>query len=107
MEMFQIKRDSRCPLCGAAMTPENLIDACSELLDEGLGVLAARCPHCQGQIELRPEQELIELGYCSGRDGLKFDVAYSLPCPGLRVDRLEAPPGLQLIYGERVWEFRA
>jgi hypothetical protein len=107
METDVIKRDSRCPLCGATMTPANLIDACSGLLNETLGVLAARCPHCQGQLEMRPGQDQIELGYCADGEAPRFDVAYTLPCPGLQVERLEAAPGLQLIHGERVWSFSA
>jgi hypothetical protein len=107
MEPVVIKRNSRCPLCGATMTPENLIDACSGLLNMTLGVLAARCPHCQGQLEIRPGQDQIELGYCAGGDALRFDVAYTQPCPGLQVEYLEAAQGLQLIYADRVWTFRA
>ena len=36
-----INCESRGPLCGAEMRPTDLIDACSELANDALGVLAA------------------------------------------------------------------
>ena len=47
-----IKRDSNCPLCGARLTAAELLDAGTELVDPGLGVVETHCPHCQGYLEL-------------------------------------------------------
>jgi hypothetical protein len=100
-----IKRDSQCPLCGAAMTPADLIEACSGLLNLELGVLTARCPHCQGHFEIQPGEDQIAVGYSAGVETPRFDVAYIQPSPGLRVERLGAQQGLTLTYADRTWVF--
>jgi hypothetical protein len=101
-----IKRASRCPLCGATMTPTNLIDACTELVDLDLGVLAARCPHCQGQLELRLSNGQLDLGYCTGNNPLRFDVAQSIAVDGLVVTRDTTPPSLVIAHDDRHWVFQ-
>lgn len=99
-----MKRDSSCPLCGAKMTPMELLDACSELINAELGVLSAGCPYCQGALEIRPEDDRIDIGYCVGADDVRFDVVNSLPCAGLRVSR--SAGGLALKAAERNWTFQ-
>jgi hypothetical protein len=105
-ELRVIKRESRCPLCGATMTPTNLIDACTELADSELGVLAARCPHCQGHLEMRPGNGQIDLGYCAGNNPVRFDVAQTITVEGLEVIREMNRPGVTIIYAQRRWEFQ-
>ena len=87
------------------MTPLAMIDACTALAAAELGVLAARCPHCQGYFEIRPATDRIEIGYCGGNAVARFDVALSLACDGLVVGREEAPPGLLLKLLDRRWRF--
>ncbi|MEI7430588.1 MAG: hypothetical protein WCL27_09035, partial [Betaproteobacteria bacterium] len=101
-----IKRESRCPLCGATMTPTNLIDACTELANFELGVLAARCPHCQGHLEMRLSSGQIDLGYCAGNSPVRFDVAQTITVDGLLVTHEASPPGLVFLYLERRWVFQ-
>ena len=98
-----MKRDSSCPLCGAKMAPTELLDACWELANAELGVLSARCPYCQGALEIRPADDRIDVGYCVGTDDIRFDVVISLPCLGLRVSR--SASGLVLKAAERNWTF--
>lgn len=62
-----INRHSGCPLCGGKLSALELLDACDELADAALGVLAARCPYCQGHLEIRPVAGGIEVGYRSSR----------------------------------------
>lgn len=75
-------RHSGCPLCGGQLTALDLLNACDELIDASLGILAARCPYCQGRLEIRPAAGRIEIGYIVGQ---RFDVAFSLDCVGLEV----------------------
>ena len=98
-----MKRDSSCPLCGAKMTPTELLDACLELVNAELGVLSARCPYCQGALEIRPVDDRVDVGYCVGSAEVRFDVVISLPCAGLRVSR--SAGGLVLNTAERNWTF--
>lgn len=100
-----IKRESSCPLCGATMTPKNIVDACHELVDAGLGVLGARCPHCQGYFEIQPENGWLKLGYCTGTATASFEVAHALAFPDLTVSCEENPPALLLSAGELHWRF--
>ena len=101
-----IKPELRCPLCGARMTPIDMMDACTEIANAELGVLAARCPHCQGQFEIRPATDQIDLGYCGGTTVIRFDVALSLAVAGLVVKRGEDLTSLVLNTPDRVWKFR-
>jgi len=100
------KRHSGCPLCGGKLTSLDLLDACDEFADADLGVLSARCPFCQGLLEIRPADGCIEIGYVVGGAGnRRFDVAFSLPLDGLTVESGEAA-SLQLRSPERTWVFR-
>jgi len=100
-----IKRDSDCPLCGATMTPSELLDACANLLVPTLDVLSARCPYCQGYLEVRPLGETLEIGYLISHAEPHFERVLALPCPDLHYARLAEPPRLQLSLGERCWVF--
>lgn len=88
------------------MTPLDMIDACVEMSNADLGVLAARCPHCQGHFEIQPVTDRIELGYCDGAATVRFEVALSLPVDGLVVERNESPPSLVLRRLDRHWVFQ-
>ena len=83
-----------------------LLDACSELVDAELGVLASRCPHCQGYLEVLPTTDRIDIGYLTGASTRRFDVAFFLPYAGLTFERSADPPFLQLEAADRRWEFR-
>lgn len=100
-----IKRESSCPLCGADMSPQDVVDACYELVDAELGVLGARCPHCQGYFEIQPENGQLRIGYCVGKAAASFEVAHSLAFAGLEVAREDNPPALLLSVGELRWRF--
>jgi hypothetical protein len=62
-----------------------LLDAGEELIDAGLGVIAGHCPHCQGNLELMPSADRLDVGYLN-KSG-SFDVVLSLPLAGLAVER--------------------
>ena len=96
-------RHSGCPLCGGQLTALDLLNACDELADAGLGILAARCPYCQGRLEIRPAAGRIEIGYLVGQ---RFDVAFSLDCVGLEVLADAGDGCLRLRMQEKGWEFR-
>lgn len=100
-----MKRDSDCPLCGAKLTPGELLDACSELLSPELGVLAARCPHCQGYIEVLPANGSLHIGYL--KDGVTplFETVITLPCAALEISRSAAPQQLIAALAGRSWVF--
>lgn len=98
-----LKRQSGCPLCGARMDARDWMATVTGLLDQELGVLAARCPYCQGYLELRPLAGRLEIGYLSGAASPGFQVAMSLPWPGLEAQT--GPQGLQLQAPEGRWEF--
>ena len=80
-----------------------LLDACTDLVNAELGVLSARCPYCQGALEIRPVEDRIGIGYCVGAAGVHFDVVISLPYAGLRVSR--SAGGMVLKASERNWTF--
>lgn len=101
-----VRRDSNCPLCGAGLTATELLDAGAELIDQRLGVIETHCPHCQGYLEAIPAQGRVDVGYLVGPDKERFDVALSLACDGLEVERTEKPPCLRLRAVGRSWEYR-
>lgn len=76
-----IRTDPRCPLCGAHLTAEELLEAGEELIDATLGVIASHCPHCQGNLELMPGVGQVEVGYLNKAGA--FDTVLTLPCAGL------------------------
>ena len=76
-----IRTEPRCPLCGAHLTAEELLDAGEELIDSTLGVIASHCPHCQGNLELLPAAGQVQVGYLNKAGA--FDTVLILPCPGL------------------------
>jgi len=88
------------------MSAIDLIDSCTEIANMELGVLAAHCPHCQGYLEIRPANGRIELGYCSGGNADRFEVAQSLLVEGLEVVRAPDQQCLVLVAGDRRWLFR-
>jgi hypothetical protein len=96
------RHEAQCPLCGAKLTPTEVLDACEEIADAGLGVLAGRCPYCQGQIDVQPGEGRVDIGYV--RYG-RFDCVLSLPCAGLAVLRDTATGALRLRTPECEWAF--
>jgi hypothetical protein len=95
------KREAGCPLCGARLTAEQVLDACEESV--GAGILGCNCPHCQGYFEVRPAAGRVDIGYLM--NGL-FDTVLALPCAGLAAERA-ADGTLRLATPERTWEFAA
>lgn len=100
-----LKRDSGCPLCGARMSAREILNACAELVDVDLGVLAASCPYCQGYFEVQPGDERVDLGYTVVAASPRFDAVISLPCPGLALIRGDDPPSLRVATPEGSWSF--
>lgn len=102
-------KPSRCPLCGATLDGVGLLDTCSEIHDEALGVLAGSCPHCQGRLEVKPGAGRLEVGYVVGGPGAaRFDTVLVLEVGDLRVVGAgDDPASLELAAGERRWVFRA
>lgn len=88
------------------MSVADLLDAGTELIDTRLGVLAARCPHCQGNLELLPADGRVDIGYIVGTADRRFDIAVSLPYDGLHVERQEHPARMILTNASRRWEFQ-
>ncbi|HTZ00138.1 MAG TPA: hypothetical protein VMB75_09900 [Rhodocyclaceae bacterium] len=99
------RRDARCPLCGAPLTAVELLDAVEEFADLGQGVLAARCPHCQGYLELQPDQGRLDVGYL-GRAGQHFVAVLGLPVEDLRLLREVESGAMTVVAGGRRWQFR-
>ena len=97
----------RCLLCGARMTPVDLVNACTGLTNATLGVLAACCPYCQGYFEILPRDGQLDLGYCANRSDSLFDVAQSVPFDGLAVFHQQSQSMLVLLAPDQRWEFRA
>ena len=95
-----IKRDANCPLCGAKLTPVQVLDAEEEIADASLGVLACRCPFCQGHFDAHPQAGSIAIGYL--RLG-RFDTVITLPAEGLVA--LTDGTTLRLRLGDRDWKF--
>lgn len=98
-------RHSGCPLCGGKLTALDLLNACDELADAAHGVLSARCPFCQGRLEIRPAAGQIDIGYVVGTDQRRFDVAFSLACEGLEMVAGDEMGGLRLRTSEQRWAF--
>lgn len=97
-----LKRDATCPLCGAKLTPQQVLDAGEEIADATLGVLACRCPYCQGHFDSLPREGGIDLGYLQhGR----FDRVVSLPADGLCVLRDATRGSLHIRLAGRQWKF--
>ena len=102
-------RDSGCPLCGAKLTAEAVLDTATELVDATQGILAASCPHCQGYFELRPDKDIVELGYTAVAGKVssgRFDVVLTLPCEGLVVLRSMGSSLMKLKTASRSWTFQ-
>lgn len=99
-----LKRDSSCPLCGAKMSAEQLLDACEGIADAGLGVLDAHCPYCQGHLQVRPAADRLDLGYLAA-NGNGFDAVIGIPCPGLVSHVASGDGGIEVTLGERHWRF--
>ncbi len=99
-------RHSGCPLCGGKLTALDLLNACFELSDAELGVLAARCPHCQGLLEIRPGAGQLDVGYVVGKGQPRFDVAFTLVCEGLEIMASDEAGCLQLSTPAKNWTFR-
>ncbi|MBS1159583.1 MAG: hypothetical protein H6R15_2002 [Proteobacteria bacterium] len=99
-------RHSGCPLCGGKLTALDLLNACDELVDAELGVLSARCPYCQGRLEIRPAAGQIEIGYIVGANQPRFDVAFVMDCAGLEMLAGDEAGGLRLRTSEQYWAFR-
>ena len=100
-------RHSGCPLCGGKLTALDLLNACDELIDADLGVLSARCPYCQGRLEIRPAAGQIDIGYIVGSELPRFDVAFSLDCAGLEIIAGGEADCLHLRTPTRHWTLRA
>jgi hypothetical protein len=94
------KRESSCPLCGARLMAEQVLDASEEIV--GAGILGCRCPFCQGYFEVLPGPDCLEIGFL--RDG-RFDAVVSLPAAGLAALRDAETNGLRLKLGPRLWKF--
>ena len=95
-----VKRDASCPLCGARLTPAQVLDAGEEIADAAMGVLACRCPYCQGHFDAHPRAGNIAIGYL--RHG-RFDSVITLPAEGLVA--LTDGTTLRLRLGGRDWKF--
>lgn len=100
-----IRTEPRCPLCGAHLTAEELLDAGEELIDSTLGVIASHCPHCQGSLELLPGVGQIEVGYLN-RSGA-FDTVLILPCAGLAAAGVAGSDALTVQANGRQFRFSA
>lgn len=96
------KREASCPLCGAKMLPAQVLDVCGEIIAEG--IIECHCPYCQGYFEVRPNAEVVEVGY--QRNG-GFDVVITLPAEGLAVLRDTATGALRLRLAGQDWKFDA
>jgi hypothetical protein len=97
-------RDSKCPLCGATLTPTEILDAGGELIDPVLGVVETHCPHCQGRLEAMPVGGRVDIGFLIG-DKERFDVALAMPFADLRLERPNGLPCIKLTAPGRSWEF--
>jgi hypothetical protein len=97
------RREASCPLCGASLSAEQMLDACSGIVDGALGVLEAQCPFCQGYLEVVPANGHVELGYVVNTGTPHFSVVLSLACDGLSVERSDAI--ISVVAGQRRWQF--
>ena len=72
-------RTAGCPLCGAKMTAEQLWSEIDELIHEALGVHSARCPYCQGYLEVQKQGDELRIGYLNGHgENARFDTVLVL-----------------------------
>ncbi len=99
-----VKQEARCPLCGAKMKAVQLLDACEEVIEGELGILACHCPYCQGYLEVLPVAGRLDVGYL--RHG-RFDIVLTLPAEGLMVLRDTATGALRLRMPDLDWSFSA
>lgn len=90
-------------MCGARLSAIELLDAGEELIDAERGIVAARCPHCQGNLEVIPTAGRLDLGYLTGSG--RFEVAGSLRCDGLEV--FPEGAGMAIAASGRRWTFAA
>jgi hypothetical protein len=98
-----IRTEPRCPLCGAHLTAEELLEAGEELIDAAQGVIAGHCPHCQGSLELLPGVGQLEVGYLN-RSGT-FDTVLILACCGLAVARVAGSDTLTVQAGGKQYRY--
>ncbi len=96
------RREATCPLCGAKLTPAQVLDACEEVADASRSVLSCHCPHCQGHLEVMPAAGRVDIGYL--RNG-RFDVVLTLACDGLTVLRDTSTGSLRIRMPGRDWKF--
>jgi hypothetical protein len=96
------RREGQCPLCGAKLTPTQVLDACEEIADAALGALTCRCPYCQGHFDVRPGEGRVDIGYVQYD---RFDCVLSLPCTGLAVLRDTTTGALRVHSAECEWAF--
>ena len=101
------KRESRCPLCGGTLSAVDLLDASSEVVDFDLGVIATRCPHCQGYLEVMPTPGQLDVGYSSGTGKIHFEAVMSLLCASLERVCVDDPPCMIVSAPGRSWRFEA
>ena len=95
------KREATCPLCGAKLSAAQVLDACEDIVGEG--ILGCHCPFCQGYFEVMPQADRVDIGYL--RHG-RFDVVVSLSADGLTVLRDMATGALRVRLADRDWTFR-
>lgn len=100
-----LKREANCPLCGARMPPHEWLDAATGITNTELGVLSAQCPYCQGHLEIQPDTDRIDLGYCVGNTSVRFEIALSMPYEGLRVCHSADRSALIVDAGSHHWEY--
>jgi hypothetical protein len=84
------------------MTAAQLLDACEEIVDGELGVLACHCPYCQGYLEAMPVAGRVDLGYLRNN---RFDAVLSLPADGLTVARADDGGTMALSAAGQCWTF--
>ena len=80
-----MSKEPRCPLCGAHLTAEELLDVAEEVLDFTQAVIGGHCPHCQGRLELMPGPERLDVGYLNAAG--QFDTVLSMPLLEAAVER--------------------
>lgn len=100
-----IRTEPRCPLCGAHLTAEELLEAGEELIDATLGVIASHCPHCQGNLELMPAAGQVEVGYLNKAGA--FDTVLILTCAGLAAAGVAGSDALTVQAGGRQFRYSA
>ena len=96
-----IKREATCPLCGGKLTPEQVLSACEDIADASAGVLACRCPFCQGHFDVKPQAGMLSIGYLQPAG---FAAVIELPAQGLTA--LSDGKTCLVKFAERQWKFR-